>query len=254
MSVMKMIRILKILIGAAGWVWFAIPVVFSGIFSLGNAAGLLFFGVLFLWGIFQKKLLVSAKAKKWARALRGILITGYAAFILLFSVETVLMVNAINARPPEGATVVVLGCAVRGTKPSQMLSLRIDAAEKYLRENPDAVAVLSGGQGDDEEISEGQCMFNELTARGISPDRLYVEDRSTSTRENICYSAEIIKENGLSENLAVVSNNFHLYRASLVVKNEGYNFYSVSADTPLTLFPTYWMREYLGIVAQWVAG
>ncbi len=249
-----MIRILKILIGAAGWIWFMIPVVFSGIFSLGNAAGLLFFGVLFLWGVFQKKLLSFAKEKKWARALRGILITGYASFILLFSVETVLMINAINARPPEDATVVVLGCAVKGTSPSQMLSLRIDAAEKYLRENPDAVAVLSGGQGDDEDISEGQCMFNELTARGISPDRLYVEDRSTSTRENIRYSAEIIKEQGLSENIAVVSNNFHLYRASLVVKEAGYNFYSVSADTPLTLFPTYWMREYLGIVSQWVVG
>ncbi len=249
-----MIRILKILIGAAGWVWFMIPVVFSGIFSLGNAAGLLFFGVLFLWGVFQKKLLGKAAVKKWAKAVRGILITGYAAFLVLFSVETVLMVNAINATPPEDATVVVLGCAVKGTSPSQMLSLRIDAAERYLREHPQAVAVLSGGQGDDEDISEAQCMFNELTKRGIAAERLYIEDRSTSTRENIRFSAEIIKENGLSENLAVVSNNFHLYRASLVVKNEGYSFYSVSAGTPLTLFPTYWMREYLGIVAQWVAG
>ena len=251
---MKMIRMLKILIGAAGWVWFMIPVVFSGIFSLGNAAGLVFFGVLFLWGVFHKRLLERAAAEKWARAVRGILIAGYAAFVLLFGIESVLMVNAINATPPEDATVVVLGCGLKGTKPSQMLGLRLDAAEKYLREHPDAVAVLSGGQGEDEEISEAQCMFNELTERGISPERLFMEDRSTSTRENIRFSAEIIKENGLSENLAVVSNNFHLYRASLVVKNEGYEFYSVSAETPLTLFPTYWMREYLGIVAQWIAG
>ena len=85
---MKIIRILKILIGAAGWVWMVIPAVFSRILNIGNGLGMLFFGCLFLWGVFQNKLIEKSTAHKWARALRGVLITGYAVLVLLFSFET----------------------------------------------------------------------------------------------------------------------------------------------------------------------
>ena len=251
---MKIIRILKIIIGAAGYVWCIIPVIFSGIINAGNGAGLLFFGVLFLWGAFQNKLNLAADKFKALKVLRGVLIAGYCAFTLLFTVESVLMINAVNTAPCEGATMVVLGCGVRGTEPSQMLRLRIDAAEKYLKENSSVKAVLSGGQGDGEDISEAQCMYNELIKRGISSDRLYMEDRSTSTKENIAFSKEIIEREGLSPCLAVVSNNFHLYRASLVVESEGLKFGAVPAFTPYPLLFTYVMREFLGILAQWVAG
>ncbi|MBQ6898987.1 MAG: YdcF family protein [Clostridia bacterium] len=97
-------------------------------------------------------------------------------------------------------------------------------------------------------------MYRELTERGITVDRLYIEDRSTSTRENIDFSKEIILRENLNTNVAVVSNNFHLYRASLSVKDAGLEFYSVSAFTPYPLLATYVMREYMGILAQWIAG
>jgi len=135
-----------------------------------------------------------------------------------------------------------------------MLRLRIDAAEKFMKENPESKAVLSGGQGPGEDITEALCMYRELTARGISADRLYMEDRSTSTRENVAFSKEVILRQNLNTKIAVVSNNFHLYRASLSVKEAGLEFYSVSAFTPYPLLATYVMREYMGIIAQWVAG
>lgn len=250
----KIIRILKILIGAAGWVWMVIPVIFSGILNIGNGLGMLFFGCLFLWGIFQNKLIKMGKEHKWARALRGVLITGYSVLVLLFSFESVLLVDAINATPPTDATLIILGCSVNGEDASQMLRLRIDAAEKFMKENPEATAVLSGGQGPGEDITEALCMYRELTARGISPDRLYMEEHSTSTRENIAFSKEIILRENLNTKVAVVSNNFHLYRASLSVKAAGLEFYSVSAFTPYPLLGTYVMREYMGILAQWIAG
>ena len=250
----KIIRILKILIGAAGWVWMVIPVVFSGILNIGNGLGMLFFGCLFLWGVFQNKLIEKSTVHKWARALRGLLITGYAVLVLLFSFESVLLVDAINATPPTDATLIILGCSVNGEDASQMLRLRIDAAEKFMKENPESKAVLSGGQGPGEDITEALCMYRELTARGISPDRLYMEEHSTSTRENIAFSKEIILRKNLNTKVAVVSNNFHLYRASLSVKAAGLEFYSVSAFTPYPLLGTYVMREYMGILAQWIAG
>ncbi len=250
----KIIRILKILIGAAGWVWMVIPVIFSGILNIGNGAGLLFFGCLFLWGIFQNKLNKKAEAHKWAKIFRGVLITGYTAFTLLFCIESALMINAINKTPPSDATVIVLGCGVRGEEPSQMLRLRIEAAEEFLKANPDSKAVLSGGQGPGEDITEALCMYRELTKKGISGDRLYMEDRSTSTRENVAFSKEIILRENLNTKVAVVSNNFHLYRASLSVNDAELDFYSVSAFTPYPLLATYVMREFMGILAQWAAG
>lgn len=255
-SVMKVknIRLLKIIIGAAGWVWMVIPVVFSGILNIGNGAGMLFFGCLFLWGVFQDRLIEKGRSCNLAKALRTVLITGYIAFTLLFAFESVLLVNAINATPPTDATLVILGCSVNGETPSQMLRLRIDAAEKFMKENPESKAVLSGGQGPGEDITEALCMYRELTARGISPDRLYMEGQSTSTRENVAFSKEIILRENLNTKIAVVSNNFHLYRASLSVAAEGFEFYAVPAFTPYPLLATYVMREYLGIVAQWVAG
>lgn len=250
MTEIKITDIIKIVIGAVGYVIFAIPIIFSSIFNIGTAAGLLFFGVLFLWGIFGKKLRKS-KDKKWARAVRGILIGGYAAFLTLFAVESAFMLEAAMRTPEKDATLIVLGCAVHGDNASQSLRMRIDAAEEFLKENPDAVAVLSGGKGQGENISEAYCMYRDLTARGIEPERLYMEDKSTNTRENVAFSSEIIKENKLSENIAIVSSNYHIYRATLSVEAAGYTCDTVPAKTPITLLPTYVMREYMGILAQW---
>lgn len=246
-----MANILKIIVGAAGWVWFMIPVVFSGIFNIGNLAGLLFFGVLFLWGVFGKRLKAKCRTKKAARVLRNVLITGYVMFTLLFAVESALMLDAI-AKPPtsQRTTVIVLGCAVYGETPSQMLRLRIDAAEEYLKQNPEADAVLSGGQGPNEDITEALCMYRELVNRGISPERLFMEGKSTNTRENIAFSMDIIRENKLSTDIAIVTNNFHLFRAGLSVKEEGYDCTYIDAYTPLPLLATYVMREYMGILAH----
>lgn len=251
---MKAIRILKILIGAAGWVWMVIPVIFNGILNAGNGAGMLFFGCLFLWGIFQDRLNKKARTAKWAKALRVILITGYAAFTVLFSVESALMLDAVYSTPPSDATVIVLGCSVKGETPSLMLRYRIDTAEEFLKANPDSAAVLSGGQGPGEDISEALCMYRELTARGIDSSRLYMEDRSTSTIENVNFSKEIIDREGLNTTVAIVSNNFHLYRASLVVRDAGLTYSGLPAFSPYPSLATYIMREYLGIVAQWLVG
>lgn len=248
----KFTDILKIIIGAVGWVWFFIPIIFSGIFNIGNVAGLLFFGVLLLWGVFGGLLRHKAEKRRWAKAVSVILICGYSACTVLFSVESAFMLNAVMNTPTEKTTVVVLGCAVYGETPSQMMQMRLDVAEKFLRENPEVNAVLSGGQGPDEDISEALCMYRELTKRGIDGKRLYMEEKSTSTRENIAFSAELIKEEGLCENITIVSNNYHLYRATISARQEGLSCSCISAYTPLPILPTYIMREYMGILAQWV--
>ena len=132
-------------------------------------------------------------------------------------------------------TVLVLGCSVKGERPSRMLRQRIEAATEYLEKNPDSKAVLSGGQGPDEKISEAECMRRELVRRGIAADRLYLEDRSTSTEENVAFSAKIIEQNGLNRHVTVVTSDFHCRRGMLLCQRAGLTASSTPAATDVYL-------------------
>ena len=93
----------------------------------------------------------------------------------------------------EDTPAVVLGCHVKDGRPSRILGERIDAAYEYLSSHPQAIAVLSGGQGEDEAISEAECMYRELTARGIDGSRLYKEESSVNTPTNLRHSRGILE-------------------------------------------------------------
>lgn len=88
-----------------------------------------------------------------------------------------------NRALPSDA-VIVLGAGVNGTEPSLILQSRIDAAADYLERHPDVLAVLSGGRGPGEEITEAKAMAQGLTQRGIPASRLILEEASTSMAEN----------------------------------------------------------------------
>lgn len=147
--------------------------------------------------------------------------------------------------------IVVLGCGVNGTKPSLSLQNRIDAAYAYLIANPDTICVVSGGQGDGEDITEAACMKRELIRLGIDPDRIWEEDRSTSTKENLQFSLAIIeaKTGSRPESIGIVSSEYHLYRAGLIAANQGVSAIGIPGKTTwFTLWANYHMRE---IVAVW---
>ena len=155
-----------------------------------------------------------------------------------------------GADDPREAYVVVLGAKVNGTSPSLSLSDRIDAAEQYLKTHPDAVAILSGGQGDDEDISEAQCMFEALTARGISPERLWLEDQATSTWENLKFSLDLIEERTGTrpKTIGLVSSEYHLFRAGLFAKDCGVTAVGIPAKTQwVSLRINYFLREVAGV-------
>ena len=160
------------------------------------------------------------------------------------------MIWKANNIPQEETTVVVLGCQVKPYGPSLMLQERLDAAYKYLSENKNIKCILSGGKGNDEPMSEAECMYNWLVDMGIDKDRLYMDDKSTSTRENLIFSKRIIEENGLNPVMTVITNDFHQYRASQIAETLGIKNYNVSGKTLITLLPTYYVRELGGILFE----
>ena len=159
------------------------------------------------------------------------------------------MVREIHDYPPDTqTTAVVLGCKVKDGRPSLMLKKRLDAAYRYLSENPDVKVVVSGGKGDDEVISEAQCMKEYLTGKGISPERIYMEDKSTDTAENLLFSKELILSEGLYTDITIVTDGFHQLRADMIAENLDMKAYNVSAKTSPWLLPTYWIREWYGVL------
>ena len=147
--------------------------------------------------------------------------------------------------------IVVLGAGVRGTVPSLSLSERIRAAYDYLSANPNTTAILSGGQGPGEEITEAACMYRELTEMGIDGSRLLLEENSTSTIENLQFSMDILEEKTgqRPHRIGIVSSEYHIFRATLFAKRLGLESRGIPAKTTwFALRLNYYLRE---IVAVW---
>lgn len=138
-----------------------------------------------------------------------------------------------GAEDPQADYAIVLGAGVNGTEPSVSLLERLDAAERYLQKYPQAILILSGGQGENEEISEAQCMYEQLLARGISSERLRIEDCATSTEENIRFSIDLIeRETGRTvEKIGIISSEYHLLRAEMIAEKVGVEAVCYPADT-----------------------
>lgn len=168
--------------------------------------------------------------------------------VLLFVGLSVCMIGACFKEPQENATLIVLGAALRGDQPSRLLRGRLDVAYAYLTEHPNAVCIVSGGQGEDEICTEASVMQAYLVDKGIDPDRIYMEERSTSTFENIRQSRALIEQYGLHTEVAVVTQEFHQFRAQQFVKQAGLNVSgAVTAHTPWHLLASYWIRDFAGI-------
>jgi len=195
--------------------------------------------------------LLGRKYPQDARTLKRIFTTLLCIGLLVVGITEAIIVKASFGDPKTHCDyMVVLGAGVRGNVPSLSLRNRIDAAYDYLTEHPDVTAILSGGQGEGENITEAQCMYDHLTAMGIAADRLWLEDKATSTWENLNFSLNIIEEKTgqRPEILGVLSSEYHLFRASLFADACGVEFVGVPArTTKLSLRVNYFMREVAGV-------
>ena len=172
-------------------------------------------------------------------------------------VEIPIVKNARTDAEPERDYLIVLGAAVYGDEPSPSLEHRLQGALEYLQQYPDSTAIVSGGKGPGEDVTEAQCMFDWLTAKGIAAERIIMENKATSTKENLLFSFEIIRELGGEPegNVAVLSSPYHLFRAKEMTKLLGVEVTGVAGkpDRPL-LMVNYFIREAFGVTHLWVFG
>jgi uncharacterized SAM-binding protein YcdF (DUF218 family) len=147
---------------------------------------------------------------------------------------------------------IVLGAGVHGYTPTEPLRKRLDSTLEYMNENKNAYVIVSGGQGPQEKIMEAWAMGVYLIERGADADKIILEGKATSTSENFSYSKEIIDKQFPNAKIAVLTNDFHIYRAKRLAKLSGLDVTTVHAETPLNGRVSTYLRELLAVVKLWV--
>ena len=252
---MKLLRLVGLMAGVICLLLFWAPLAVAGILNLGNITGIVLSIMWILYMIFTP-VVHKLIGKWWTLRLAKVPMATTGALLIICAtlvvVESACMVGACMKQGTEASTAVVLGCRVYGERASRALVERLEAAYEYLMEHPDADCVVSGGQGPGEDISEAECMYRWLVNKGIDPERIYKEDKSTSTEENIAFSKAVIEKNGLFQKIVIVTNEYHIYRAGMLADDNKMVWGAKPAQSAMWLFPTYYMRELYAILAEWI--
>lgn len=220
--------------------------------SAGHAfLGLVFLGLTGLSAAYLLLRVLGSKHPKAAKILKTALTACVILGLAVVSVTLCLILDASRGDEDPGCEyVVVLGAAVRPWGPTYPLQERVAAAFDYMNDHPDAIIVVSGGQGDDEPMSEAACMYDMLVRMGADPDRIWMEDRATSTWENMKFSLELIREKTgqTPQSLGIISNEYHLFRAKLFAGRCGVEPIGIPAHTGwLSLRVNNFLREVAGV-------
>jgi len=213
-------------------------------FNIGQVVLAAFAIALILYGILWNR----KKVTNWVHGMAIAACTG----ILTFSGSLGVYGSYDSVDYTEDA-VIVLGAAVYGERVSLTLARRLDRAVDYHEQNPQALIVVSGGQGPEEDIAEALAMERYLIARGVRPERIIKEDRSTSTFENFLFSDALLKEEFSSwYTVAFITTDFHIYRASGIAEQAGISARHMSSASIWYAIPVNFMREMMAVVQFWI--
>ena len=142
-----------------------------------------------------------------------------AASVLVLLLAGRVLAGCVNDTAKPAENVLVLGMALEDGKPTKDLINRVQTAKEYLNENPDARLILTGGNPDEEGRTEAAVMRDLLRERGVSEDRMMLEDQAATTRENFLISAKMIDPNG---EVVLISSDYHMERAVRMAKEAGF--------------------------------
>ena len=172
--------------------------------------------------------------------------------IILLGAAGVTILSAFHRKAPADLDVlIVLGALVYKTGPSKVLQYRLDAAAAYLRDNPHTRCIVSGGQGSNEPCPEGEVMKAYLVGKGIEEERIFMENRSCSTVENIRFSMEFCDPE--KDRVAIVTNDFHLWRGMALARKAGFkDVYGISGRSRVIYLPNNFLRECCALIKDYL--
>lgn len=230
------------------FIWLIIGLLLSGIGLYGGAtvgmglgeAMAVGMGIFFiLWSTFYE----AFRRNGFLKFIKRLFMFGFIVLII-YSAGIVVFGHMDTATYTEDY-VIVLGAGLNGSEPTAALEKRLDKTVEYMNRNRNATAIVSGGQGKGESITEAQAMAFYLINRGIGEDRILLEEKATSTYENFANSKEAVGEG----QAAFITNDFHVLRSLQMANLNGIDATHVGADTPITLLPAACARELVAQIA-----
>ena len=221
------------------------------IIGFGNIFSYFFalLGILFL--------LVSFFYEKFSKRVKRIILCVLLVGTVLFGLLEARIISYSMKQPAQNADyVILLGSGVSETGPSIDFMARIKAAERYLKENPETVVIVTGAQGGNEPVSEASAARDQLLSMGIDPERIILEDQSYSTLQNLQNSRKLIEKEGDNVedcSIVIVSSAFHLYRAGYIAEQIGFKNISCLGSHGLRILdPQYYAREFFACIKEWI--
>lgn len=235
----------------------AVLCVLYGLMVMMTNSGTWFFAVWFVMAAGSGFLFICARAGVWTKlpfVCKGVFLAVVAAGILTVGITGFCIASEYRAKGEKNLdAVIVLGAQVREWGPSIVLRYRLDTAAAYLKENPDTVCIVTGAQGYNEPWTEAKGMADYLIGCGIEEDRIILEEKATSTVENIFYSKEFLDPE--NDRVGIITNNFHMFRALHIAKRQGIrNLCGIASPSGPIYVPNNVLREMMGIVKDFAAG
>ena len=225
-----------------------------GISILNVNSGSLFYLIWFLISAFFIiiDLLIYFKVFERYRVFKKIFIWVCSIGICIFLVILSLIISKMNVKPVQNLDyIIVLGAQVKESGPSVVLRYRLDRAVSYLKENDNTLVIVSGGQGANEKATEASVMKEYLVNNGINENRIIIEDKSNTTKENLINSKKIIRDN---KSIGIVTNNFHMYRALLIGKKYKVKAVGIPSKSNSYYLPNNLLREVFAYIKFIILG
>ncbi|MCG8914550.1 YdcF family protein [Actinokineospora sp. PR83] len=181
-----------------------------------------------------------------------LLVAGYLAFLFLALLGYGALYGRLGARTRADA-VIVLGAGLAGDRVPPLLANRLDRAIECRAHAADAdpVVVVSGGRGSGELVSEAEAMGAYLREQGVPADRILLEDRATTTEQNLRNSMDLLTEHGRGGAVVAVTNNYHVFRTAVLSRRLGLPLDVVGAPTANYFVPSAFLREFVALLAQY---
>ncbi|MDO7906300.1 YdcF family protein [Paenibacillus sp. JX-17] len=186
-----------------------------------------------------------------------LLLAGYYGFVLISFLVSCILAN--SQRPAWNQDfIIVLGSGLIQNRVPPLLAGRLDRAVNwYYRQSRVGAPprfIVSGGQGSDETLAEGEAMRRYLLGKGIPEASILVEDRSSNTMENLTFSKAMMDQEKGQYKCIYVTSNFHLARAGIYARDAGIPGTGIGSRTALYYLPNAFLREYIAILTlhRWI--
>ncbi len=231
-------------LGLAGYV-FAFKLAgysFSALVCLCLMGVLMFYNICYLARNRHPKLVRVVKRVFTFLLCLGLLVAGITECMIIYA--------SLGDKQESCEYVLVLGAKVRPDGPSVSLMDRIRAAADYMEAHPGVTAIVSGGMGPDEPMTEARCMYEELVKLGVDSQRIWLEEEATSTWENLRFTLDMIEERTgqRPEKIGLLSSEYHLFRAKLFAQDSGVDAVGIPARTSrISQMINHFMREVAGV-------